>query len=303
MDVDGVIAGGYDVDGVVPGGLDVDGVVAGGLDVDGVVPGGYEVDGVVAGGLDVDGDVAGGYDVDGVVPGGYEVDGVFADGLDVDGVVAGGVSDDGGDERLNDIDFSVQEAMRRLPGVVEVSLELRPCDIDENVVVEQFMHRGCGCRKWDGKPCSQRFPIKYVKDIRLSFKDLSSSELDLVVMGQLLASTNTSGLTFHSLDRRQLLEVRKKSYTNHYHQGKLICSEVFRFLHGIGTKRLKNISLAMKLGGVRPRVHGNTRRLPKNTLSLSSVEYVVRFLLNYTEQHGLLLPGRVPGYSRDDIKL
>ena len=30
---------------------------------------------------------------------------------------------------------------------------------------------------------------------------------------------------------------------------------------------------------------------------------MVRFLLNYSEQHGLLLPGRVPGYARDDIKL
>ena len=30
---------------------------------------------------------------------------------------------------------------------------------------------------------------------------------------------------------------------------------------------------------------------------------VVKFLLNYVEQHGLLLPGRVPGYSRDDVKL
>ena len=52
-------------------------------------------------------------------------------------------------------------------------------------------------------------------------------------------------------------------------------------------------------------MHGNTKRLPKHTLTraLSSVEYVIRFLLNFCEHHGLLLPGRVPGYSRTDIKL
>ena len=38
----------------------------------------------------------------------------------------------------------------------------------------------------------------------------------------------------------------------------------------------------------------------QNTLS---TEYVVRFLINYAKQHALLLPGRIPGYSRSDIKL
>ena len=43
--------------------------------------------------------------------------------------------------------------------------------------------------------------------------------------------------------------------------------------------------------------------MPKHTLSLSTLEYVLKFLLNYTEENGLLSPGRVPGYSRSDIKL
>ena len=42
---------------------------------------------------------------------------------------------------------------------------------------------------------------------------------------------------------------------------------------------------------------------PKNTLSFETIKEVVTFLTNYSEQHGLLLPGRVPGYSRSDIKL
>ena len=58
-----------------------------------------------------------------------------------------------------------------------------------------------------------------------------------------------------------------------------------------------------KACGLEPRVHGNAHRLPKHTLSHEAIKDVVRFLQNYTEQHGLLLPGRVPGYSRSDIKL
>ena len=89
-------------------------------------------------------------------------------------------------------------------------------------------------------------------------------------------------------------------YTSYYHQGKSVCSQMFRFLHGV-SKKLYNITMSLSKNGLTPRVHGNTKQLPMHTLTC--MEYVVRFLLNYTEQHALLLPGRVPGYSRDDVKL
>ena len=50
-------------------------------------------------------------------------------------------------------------------------------------------------------------------------------------------------------------------------------------------------------------MHGKYQRLPKHNLSLDSVQNVVAFLLNFADQHGLLLPGRIHGYSRSDIKL
>ena len=36
---------------------------------------------------------------------------------------------------------------------------------------------------------------------------------------------------------------------------------------------------------------------------MPSIVYVVRFLLTYSEQNDLLLPGRIPGYISSDIKL
>ena len=59
-----------------------------------------------------------------------------------------------------------------------------------------------------------------------------------------------------------------------------------------------NITKAVKLGGIAPCTHGNTRKLPYNTLTLNVVQGVICFLLNYREKHALLLPGRVPGYSQ-----
>ena len=78
---------------------------------------------------------------------------------------------------------------------------------------------------------------------------------------------------------------------------------MFRFLHGIGIKRFKNLLKSLKENGLSPRVHGNTNRKPKHALSYASTEYVIRFLLTYAEQHALLLPGRIPGYSHSDIQL
>ena len=54
--------------------------------------------------------------------------------------------------------------------------------------------------------------------------------------------------------------------------------------------------------GLTPRVHGNSRKLPHNTTAFEEIR-VVKFILNYAEDHAILLPGRIPGYKRDDIKL
>ena len=77
----------------------------------------------------------------------------------------------------------------------------------------------------------------------------------------------------------------------------------FFTLHGIGEKRFKNLVKSVKENGLVPRTHGSACRRPHNALSCVTIKFVVRFLQTYTEQNGLLLPGRVPGYSQTDIKL
>ena len=99
------------------------------------------------------------------------------------------------------------------------------------------------------------------------------------------------------------LRIAKRASLSLYHQGKPICEKVFRFLHGIGETRYKNLKKSLHSNGLASRSHGNLKRSPAHALSVSSTEFVVRFMLNYTEQNGLLLPGRVPGYSRTDVKL
>lgn len=182
----------------------------------------------------------------------------------------------------------------------EVGLELRPSDIAEKRLVDNFLSSGCQCTKAHGG-CSSHFSAKYVTETRASFAEMSRQDLDMVLLGQLLAFTSISAYTYtsHHLPAGE----RSKCYTHFFHQGQPICSKMFHFLHGVGTTRVKNIKKNLMLNGPTPRTHGNQRRRPHHALSLETIEHVLKFLYNHAEQNGLLLPGRVPGYSRSDIKL
>ena len=48
---------------------------------------------------------------------------------------------------------------------------------------------------------------------------------------------------------------------------------------------------------------GQAKVLPHNTTKLSDIKNVVRYILQYAEDHTVLLPGRIPGYKRDDLQL
>ena len=65
--------------------------------------------------------------------------------------------------------------------------------------------------------------------------------------------------------------------------------------------RFEAIKLNWRENGLCPRVR--TTVLPHNTTKLSDIKNVVRFILQYAEDNAILLPGRIPGYKRDDLQL
>ena len=67
--------------------------------------------------------------------------------------------------------------------------------------------------------------------------------------------------------------------------------------------RYNNIKASYLVNGLAPRRHKNTKRLPHNTLPFDVKVEVVTFLQHYAEAHAILLPGRIPGYKRDDLQL
>ena len=55
--------------------------------------------------------------------------------------------------------------------------------------------------------------------------------------------------------------------------------------------------------GLTPRMHGNTKRVPKNTIDVETTMHVRSFIENDVEENAVILPGRIPGQKRDDISL
>lgn len=68
-----------------------------------------------------------------------------------------------------------------------------------------------------------------------------------------------------------------------------------------GKDRFMALKASFLATGLTARVHGNTRRLPKHALKLEEVKNLVTFLNNHAEKNAILLPGRIPGYKRDDL--
>ena len=117
----------------------------------------------------------------------------------------------------------------------------------------------------------------------------------MVVMGKLHALCHRDQLT--QKNKAQNSE-RKRKLTPYHFQGHRVCRDTFVFQHTMSIARLKAIKQHKMENRMCPR--GRTKVLPHNTTKLSDIKnVVVRYILQYAEDHAILLPGRIPGYKRD----
>ena len=161
--------------------------------------------------------------------------------------------------------------------------------------VKKFIQDGCGCSLgFKGSQCSQQFSEAAVLGNLNNCMELSHGELDLVILANIQAFTckDVSG------------EKRKRSpRTSFTFQARPICKEMFLNLYGISYSRFRRLKDHYEENGISPRVHGNRKRLPHNTTPQAVNEDVKIFLTNYVEENAVLLPGRIPGFKNEDIKL
>ena len=136
-------------------------------------------------------------------------------------------------------------------------------------------------------PSCTTISLEHFRSVRCQMAELTNNELDLVVMGQVMAGCFTGERSSH---REQ---ERGKSYTVFYHQGIKICQKTFLFLHAIGYGRFKAIKASYLTRGVAARVHGNKGKSTKFRLSLQEIQDVVQYVMNYAGVYVCSEMGRV----------
>ena len=163
----------------------------------------------------------------------------------------------------------------------EVATSTRLIDDQEEDCVQEFAHRGCTCDKGPNKShCCLLFSAEHYHSMRATVAELSHDELDLLVMGQIMAHTFQSPrlLGHHTFTPAD----RKTTYGHFYHQGQRVCQDTFLFLHRISLKRFKNIKASYLATGPVPRVHGNKCRKPRHHLTFEQIKDVIQYILTYT---------------------
>ena len=73
-------------------------------------------------------------------------------------------------------------------------------DVLESDLITKFPSTGCGCVR----KCSGQFTIEHITSMRASCTELSHSELDTMILGQLMAFVNTSSKVQQQLVTRKM---------------------------------------------------------------------------------------------------
>ena len=176
---------------------------------------------------------------------------------------------------------------------LQQSAELSKC--------KEFVQCTCGCTRADGKPCSTLFSEDHYADLRAQAAFLTHEQLNLVILGSIMATLNHEE-ECRSWSRHKPAK-RQKTMMTYMHHGYNLCKATYNFLHGVGNHRVKAIKKSYLQNGLTPRIHGNAGRMPHNALTYTQINNIVKFIINYAEQHAILLPGRIPSHKRDDLKL
>ena len=160
---------------------------------------------------------------------------------------------------------------------------------------KKFLRNGCACSCGSkGGPCSREFQEETVLSNLNNCLELTSGELDLVILANIQAFTrNESSGSKRSRSTRCSFQF----------QFVTICKDTFLHLYGLGYSRFHRLKEHYKQHGLFPRTHGNSKRLPSNTFPQRVTENVHNFLTNYVEENAIVLPGRIPGFKRDDVQV
>ena len=137
--------------------------------------------------------------------------------------------------------------------------------------VTKFLQEGCGCSHGTGgSQCCEQFSKEAVLSNLNNCLELSHGELDLVILANIQACTNS-----------EIIGEKKKrsSRSSFLYLSHPTCKDMFSSLYGISYSRFRHLKEHYEEHGLSQRAHGNCKRLPHNTLPQVVTEDVKKFLI------------------------
>ncbi len=165
---------------------------------------------------------------------------------------------------------------------------------EDDEKVNNFMAEKC-C----SDSCTNSFSIADVKTLRLNASTLNyrtdgANVLDTVLLGVIQSMYQFRDPVHHA---RTVVEERQRGKMIYMINGKTVCRAFFLFSYGISLKRFKRLLNVYKEEGLVENKHGKCKTLPSRTTSFETTKAVVQFIRNYSEDHGLFMPGRLANYK------
>ena len=187
------------------------------------------------------------------------------------------------------------------PTNVEIEFESSAEDAKEKQALDDFFQATCDCKCGpQKKACSTQFSRDVVERYRANCHQLTSAQLDLVVMAQLSASRTHKDCIPSTYKGNPSTFCPHTSFSFH---GIKVCQDMFLFLHVMSHRRLETLSRHVDAFGIVERLHGNTKRLPANAHAPAVIEQLVAFIDNIAESHAQPLPGRLPNFKDSKVLL
>ena len=170
--------------------------------------------------------------------------------------------------------------------------------------MQAFAAKTCGCALGDnGDPCTSTIKIVDTLDCRNNLPELSSTELDLVILGMIHCAINCDQVR----DSGRAEKTRQRAKMPFYFQSHRICMKTFVFMHRLHKTRFYSLVKHHLVSGLSlPTNVNKSWRLLSSAFSTETIKRVVKFTMNVAEDttwQPFSRPGRASGFKRIAVKL
>ena len=138
---------------------------------------------------------------------------------------------------------SDEETDNEMEGCQDFDVSVREVDEKEARLIDLFIDKGCNCSLGPNrKPCSQVLSRDNIVSTRNSCIEMSSNELDMLILANLDAHRHQKKTVPASNCKSSHTDnISKRGIVDYYSSGNRVCKDTFLFIHAIGPKRYKNL--------------------------------------------------------------